>query len=158
MEKQWVKFHAIRYQQAGHERETPAQFFSCKVKLRCILMPMYPMASAEERAFEVLDLWNHCPTTWAAHIDTTLCPTAGKLIKVATDKREQLQASNITDLSKLVRAELQRQNQRQFANVQLADIEEEELEVDTFNVDTKPSSPRSTAKAPGTYPYPLVTN
>ena len=57
MEKQWVKFHAIRYQQAGHEKETPAQFFSRKVELRHILMPMYPMASAEECAFKVLDYW-----------------------------------------------------------------------------------------------------
>ena len=32
-EKQWVKFHAIQYQQFGHEKETPAQFFSHKVKL-----------------------------------------------------------------------------------------------------------------------------
>jgi hypothetical protein len=135
MEKQWAKFHAIQYQQFGHEKETPAQFFSRKVELRHILMPMYPTASAEERAFEVLDLWNHCPTTWAAHINTALCPTAAELIQVAMDKREQLQASNVTDLSKLVRAELQRQSQRRFANAQLADIEEEELELDTFNID-----------------------
>jgi hypothetical protein len=74
-------------------------------------MPMYPNASAEERAFEVLDLWNHCPTTWAIHIDTTLCPTGAELIKIATDKCKQLQASNVTDISKLVRAELQQQNQ-----------------------------------------------
>ena len=151
-EKQWVKFHAIRYQQFGHEKETPAQFFSRKVELRRILLPIYPNASAEERAFEVLDLWNHCPTTWAAHIDTTLCPTAAELIKVATDKKEQLQASNVTDLSKLVRAELHKQSQRRFANAQLADIEEEELEVDSLTADTKP------IKAPGSYPYPLANN
>ena len=42
--------------------------------------------------------------------------------------------------------------------MQLADIKEEELEVDTFNIDTKPSNPRGTAKAPGTYPYPLAIN
>jgi hypothetical protein len=87
---------------------------------------MYPNASAEEHTFKVLDLWNHCPTTWAVHIDMTLCPAA-KLIKIATDKREQLQASNVTDLSKLIRAELQRQDQQQFMNTQLADIEEEEI-------------------------------
>ena len=154
-EKQWVKFHMIQYQQFGHEKETPAQFFSCKVELQHILLPIYPNASAEEHAFEVLDLWNHCPTTWAAHIDTTLCPMAAELIKVAMDKKEQLQASNVTDLSKLVRAELHKQSQRRFANAQLADIadiEEEELEVDSLTADTKP------VKAPGMYPYPLVNN
>jgi hypothetical protein len=72
---------------------------------------MYPNASTEECAFEVLDLWNHCPATWAAHIDMTLCPTAAELIKIATDKHEQLQASNVTDLLKLVRVELQQQSQ-----------------------------------------------
>ena len=86
------------------------------------------------------------------HIDTVQCPTAAELIKIATDKREQLQASNVTDLSKLVRAELHKQSQRRFANVQLANIEEEELELDSLTADTKP------VKAPGTYPYPLATN
>ena len=62
-------------------------------------MPIYPDMPDEERAFEVLDLWTHCPTSWAAHIDTMLCPTAAELIKVATNKRKQLQASNVTDLS-----------------------------------------------------------
>ena len=118
-------------------------------------MPIYPNASAEERAFKVLDLWNHCPTTWAAHIDTALCPTATELIKVATDKCKQLQASNVTDISKLVRVELQRQTQRRFAHAQLADIDEE-LEVETLNVDAQ--SPKNNSKAPGTYPYPLATN
>jgi hypothetical protein len=119
---------------------------------------MYPNTSAEEHAFEVLDLWNHCRTPWAAHIDTTLCPTAAELIKIATNKHKQLQASNVTDLSKLVRAELQQQNQRQFAKAQLADIEEEELEVDTLNVDVKPTTSKNVTRAPGTYLYPLATN
>ena len=78
------------------------QYFLRKVKLRRILLPIYPDMPAEDRAFEVLDLWMHCPTTWAAHIDTSLCPTAAELIKVAMDKCEQLQASNVADLSKAV--------------------------------------------------------
>jgi hypothetical protein len=102
IEKQWVKFHAMRYQQAGHEKETPAQYFSHKVKLRRILMPIYLDTLAEEHAFEVLDLWTHCPTTWAVHIGMSLCPTAAELVKIATDKKEQLQASNVVDLSRLV--------------------------------------------------------
>jgi hypothetical protein len=53
---------------------------------------------------------------------------------------------------------LQRQNQRQFANAQLADIKEEELEVDTLNVDVKPATSKNITKAPGTYPYLLATN
>jgi hypothetical protein len=59
---------------------------------------------------------------------------------------------------KLIRAELQRQNQRRFANAQLADIEEEELEVDTLNVDVKPATSKNVMKALGTYLYPLATN
>jgi hypothetical protein len=123
-------------------------------------MPIYPNTSAEERAFEVLDLWTHCPTTWAAHIDTTLCPTAAELIKIATDKREQLQASNVADLSRLVRAEMNKQNQRRFANAQLADIEEavEELEFDSLTAETKPSQIKASPRAPGTYPYPPANN
>lgn len=78
------------------------QYFSRKVKLHRILLPIYLDTPAEERAYKVLDLWTHHPTSWAAHIDTSLCPTAAELIKVATDKCEQLQASNVTDLSKLV--------------------------------------------------------
>jgi len=122
----------MRYQQPGHEKEMPAQYFSRKVKLRRILLPIYPDTPPEERAFEVLDLWTHCPSTWAAHIDTSLCPTAAELIKVATDKREQLQASNVTDLSRLIRAKFHKQNQRRFTNAQLADIAEAEEEME-FN-------------------------
>jgi hypothetical protein len=160
VEKQWVKFQAMRYQQTEHEKEAPAQYFSRKVKLRQILMPIYPDTPDEERAFEVLDLWTHCPTSWAAHIDTSLCPTTAELIKVAMDKREQLQASNITDLSRLVRNELQRQNQRRFANAQLADIEEEgeETAFDSMIADAKASANKGPARAPGTYPYPQAHN
>jgi hypothetical protein len=43
-------------------------------------------------------------------------------------------------------------------NAQLADIDEEELEVDTLNVNSQPSNSKGNAKAPGTYPYPLATN
>ena len=160
VEKQWVKFHAMRYQQAGHEKEAPAQYFSRKVKLRRILMPIYPDTPDEERAFEVLNLWTHCPTSWAAHIDTTLCPMAAELIKVATDKREQLQASNVTDLSRLVRAEMQRQQQRRFANAHLADIEEEDEDftLEGLVADAKAVANKSPAKAPGSYPYPTANN
>lgn len=160
IEKQWVKFHAMQYQQFGHERETPAQYFSRKVKLRRILLPIYPDTPPEDRAFEVLDLWTHCPSTWAAHIDTTLCPTAAELIKIATDKREQLQASNVTDLSRLVRAELNKQTQRRFANAQLADIEEanKELEYDSLTAEAKPLASKNAPKAPGAYPYPPANN
>ena len=160
VEKQWVKFHAMRYQQAGHEKEAPAQYFSHKVKLRRILMPIYPDTPDEERAFEVLDLWTHCPTSWAAHIDTTLCPTAAELIKVATNKREQLQASNVMDLSQLVRAEMQWQQQRRFANAHLADIEEEEenITLEGLIADTKPAANKGPARAPGAYPYPTANN
>ena len=122
-------------------------------------MPIYPDTPDEERAFEVLDLWTHCLTSWAVHIDTTLCPTAAELIKVATDKHEQLQASNITDLSRLVRAEMQRQQHRRFANAQLADIEEEEdFATESFVADAKPAASPAPAKAPGTYPYPTANN
>ena len=44
------------------------------------------------------------------------------------------------------------QSQQRFANAQLADIEEEELEVDSLTADAKP------VKALGTYPYPLANN
>src|SRR6266852_4603042 len=160
VEKQWVRFHAMRYQQAGHEKEAPAQYFSRKVKRRRILMPIYPDTPDEECAFEVLDLWTHCPTSWAAHIDTTLCPTAAELIKVATDKREQLQASNVTNLSRLVRAEMQRQQQRRFANAQLANImeENEDFALEGLVADAKPTSSKNPTRAPGSYPYLLSNN
>jgi hypothetical protein len=53
---------------------------------------------------------------------------------------------------------LQQHNQRRFTNAQLVDIEEEELEVDTLSVDTKPTPSKNVTKAPGTYLYPLATN
>ena len=121
---------------------------------------LYPDTPEEECAYKVLDLWTHCPTSWAAHIDMSVCPTAAELIKVATDKHKQLQASNITNLSKLVQAELQWQQQQRFANAQLANIEEEneEFELEGLIADAKPSANKNPIKAPGTFPYPPVNN
>ena len=123
-------------------------------------MPIYPDTPDEEHAFEVLDLWTHCPTSWATHIDTTLCPTVAELIKVATDKCEQLQASNITDLSWLIQAEMQQQQQRRFANAHLADIaeEDEDFTLEGLVADAKPVANKGPAKAPGSYPYLTANN
>jgi hypothetical protein len=73
----------------------------------CKLVPVYSDASAEAHSFEVLELWRHMPTVWATHIDVNLCPTAAELIKMVTDKEEQLLASSINNIAKLVRTELQ---------------------------------------------------
>ena len=84
---------------------------------------------------------------------------AMELIKLAMDKKEQLQASNVTDLSKLVWVELHWHNQQRFANMQLVDIEEyDELELDSLVTEAKPASSKNLVKAPRTFPYPLATN
>ena len=73
------------------------------------LVPVYADASNEAHSFEVLKLWRHTPTAWTAHVDVNLCPTAAELIKTVTDKEEQLLASSISNIARLVQTELQKQ-------------------------------------------------
>ena len=73
------------------------------------LVPVYADASEEAHSFEVLELWRHTPTAWAAHVDVNLCPMVAELIKTITDKEEQLLASSISNIAWLVQTELQKQ-------------------------------------------------
>jgi hypothetical protein len=60
-----------------------------------------------ELAFEVAELWLHTPPAWATHIDVTLCPMSAELIKMATDREDQLLVSSVNNLTRLICAELQ---------------------------------------------------
>ena len=56
---------------------------------------------------EVAQVWNHVPPSWHTHVDHTLVETTADLIKLASDKEEQLQASSADQIQRLIRAELQ---------------------------------------------------
>jgi hypothetical protein len=97
----------MRYCQLGHENEMPAEFLARKQRHCHKLIPIYPGTLAAELQYEVADLWLHTPSSWAAHIDITLCDTSAEFIKLAADKDKQLQASSLNNLAKLVRSEMQ---------------------------------------------------
>ena len=62
---------------------------------------------------EVGNLWLHTPTVWNACINIDECPTSTLLIKLATDREEQLLASLATtsnSIVRLVKQEVQRLN------------------------------------------------
>ena len=107
-ENEWLKFHALRFHQQGFDNENPAEFMARKLIHRRKLVLVYTDASDEAHSFEVLELWRHTPTAWAAHVDVNLCPTAAELIKTVMDKEEQLLASSISNIARLVRTELQK--------------------------------------------------
>ncbi len=169
VEKEWLKFEHIRYRQRGNEDETPAEYLSRKQRHRRRIMPIYPDSTPADLRLEVAQVWNHAPPSWHAHIDHTLVETTADLIKLASDKEEQLQASSADQIQKLVRAELQRQGaqatgiRRPYA-AHLADIGEEEEELEEFSetpalaVEPKVKSVKDGIKSPGNYPYPLATN
>ena len=74
---------------------------------------------------EVAQVWNHVPLSWHVHVDHTLVETTADLIKLASDKEEQLQANSADQIQRLVRAELQRAQagrSRRPYMTQLADI------------------------------------
>jgi hypothetical protein len=117
-----------------------------------------------ELSYEVAELWIHMPSQWAMHIDVTQCNTSAELIKLASDCDDQLQASSINNLMRLIQAKMQRQNQqmpnpqRQFA-AQIADLDEEpENELTAFVADTKNILNKDIIKPPGTYPFLLANN
>ena len=78
---------------------------------------------------EVAQVWNHTPLSWHVHVDRVLVETTADLIKLASDKEEQLQASSADQIQRLVCVELQRaqagRSHRPYA-MQLADISEGE--------------------------------
>jgi hypothetical protein len=167
-EAEWLKLNAMCYCQHGHEDEMPSGYLVHKQQHRRKLMPIhvYPGMTAVELTFEVAELWLHTPPAWAAHIDITLCPTSAELIKMAANRENQLLASSIHNLTKLIRAELQRQswlmpNARKQFGVQLADVaEEDEVEagLPSLMVDAKTSAAKEGARAPGKYLFPLASN
>ena len=168
LEKVWQDFRALRFRQSGHEDETPAAFLGRKQQLRRRAVPIFNDENPQLSAVEVGDLWLHTPTAWNACINIEECPTSAILIKLATDREEQLLASLTTtssSVARLVRQEVQRltaQHQgprRQFAS-HLADVEEgpETPEVPSLAVDAKNPADRNVHKAPGNYPYPFATN
>ena len=101
-ENEWLKSHALRFRQRGFENEKPAEFMVQKLLHHRKLIPVYADASDEAHSFEVLELWRHTPTAWTAHVDVNLCPMAAELIKTITDKEEQLLASSISNIARLV--------------------------------------------------------
>jgi hypothetical protein len=92
----------MRYRQHGHKDELPSGYLARKQQHHCKLIPIYPGATAAELAFEVAELWLHTPPAWAAHIDVTLCPTSAELIKIAADREDQLLASSVNNLARLI--------------------------------------------------------
>src|SRR6266849_9356436 len=165
IEKEWQEFRALRFRQHGHEEETPAVFLARKQLHRRRLLPIFSDADPEQCALEVGDLWLHTPTAWNACINIDECPTSATLIKLATDREEQLLASLATtsnSVARLVRQEVQRLNaqntgsRRQFSS-HLADIEEDypPAETPTLSVESKSSGDKNLHKAPGKYPYPF---
>ena len=168
IEKEWQEFRALRFRQSGHEDETPAAFLARKQLHRRRLQPILTDAEPDQCALEVSDLWLHTPTAWNACINIDDCPTSAVLIKLATDREEQLLASSATSsnsIAKLVRQEVQRisaQSQgprRQFPS-HLATMEEEEepQEVSGLAIESKGPADRNLHKAPGKYPYPFASN
>ena len=76
-------------------------------------MLIFPNLDNLVHTMEVGDIWLHVPMVQNACINIDECPTPVDLIKLATDRDEQLQvslANNYTNISRIVRNELQRQN------------------------------------------------
>ena len=127
------------------------------------LILIYVDASDEAHSFEVLKLWRHTPTTWTAHVDINLCPTAAELIKTIMDKEEQLLASSISNIARLVWAELQKQgnsshNVHRHVDSHVVDALDGETEMEGLVADSKPATSRKPFKAAGQYKFPLANN
>ena len=107
VEKEWLKFEHLCYWQQGHEDEMPAEYLSRKQRHHRRILPIYPDSTPADLHMEVAQVWNHVPLSWHAHVDHTLVETTADLIKLASDKEEQLQASSANQIQRLIRVELQ---------------------------------------------------
>ena len=158
VETEWLRFQEMRYRQKGHEGESPAQYLSRKLQLRRKLQPIFRDSDPQLYSFEVADIWLHSPPAWAAHIDIEQCVTSAELIKLATDKDEQLQASgSISQLVRLMRSGALGQGNRHVQAAHLASIDEEE-EYEGLMADAKKGAAAADVKAPGSFPFPLALN
>ena len=116
---------------------------------------------------EVAQVWNHVPPSWHVHVDHTLVETTADLIKLASDKEEQLQARSADQIQRLIHVELQRVQAggscRPYVT-QLADVskgeENEAVLSETLVLVAEPKTKpaKDSVKSPGNYPYPLATN
>ena len=105
-----------------------------------------------------------CP---GMHMLITLVETTADLIKLASDKEEQLQASSADQIQRLVHMELQQAQAGRLCRpytMQLADISEGEENVAVHSetpvlvAEPKAKQAKDSIKSPGNYPYPLATN
>ena len=132
------------------------------------LLPIFSDTDPKQCALEVGDLWLHTPTAWNACININKCPTSAMLIKLATDREEQLLASLATtsnSIAKLVWQEMQRLATQSIGSCcqfpsHTAEVEEEEesAEKPSLSVESKGPADKSLHKAPGNYPYPFAPN
>jgi hypothetical protein len=158
IESEWLRFQEMRYRQRGHEKETPTEYISRKLILRRKLHPVHPEAEAAIFSFEVANLWLHSPSAWSAHVDIEKCPTAADLIKLVTDKDEQLQASsNISRMAGLMCNGFHFQGNKPGLGAHVADAEQEE-ELFGLTAEPKNGAGKDNLKAPGKFPFPLANN
>jgi len=158
VETEWLHFQEMRYHQKGHEGESPAQYLSRKLQLHRKLQPIFRDSDPQLYSFEVADIWLHSPPAWAAHIDIEQCVTSAELIKLATDKDEQLQASrSISQLVWLMRSGALGQGNRHVQAAHLASIDEAE-EYESLIADAKKGAAAADVKAPGSFPFLLALN
>ena len=108
IKKEWQEFRTLWLRQHSYEDETPAVFLTCKQLHWQRLLPIFSNADPEQCILEVGNLWLHI---WNACININECLTSATLIKLVTDREEQLLASLPTtsnSIVKLVRQEVQR--------------------------------------------------
>ena len=161
VEKEWLKFEHLYYWQRGHEEETLAEYLSRKQQHRCRILPIYPNSTPTNLHMEVAQVWNHAPPSWHAHVDHTLVETTADLIKLASNKQEQLQASSTNQIQRLICAELQwvqAGGSRRPYVMQLEDISEGgenvavQSETPVLMAESKAKPAKDRIKSPGNYP------
>ena len=111
---------------------------------------------------EVVEVWKNVPPTWKAYIDDREHYTIGELIKEAVDMEDQLILSDVGNIQRMIRNEVQKQVRLQtpaapkkYYNAHLADIPEDEVEEPTVTKEVLVSTPY---KAPDKYRYPRANN
>ena len=72
-DKQVTNYDEMRFRNCGHERKTPVEWLTRKVRARRVLHPPPDPSNPAFDSLEVGTIMEHAPPSWRAYVDVDLC-------------------------------------------------------------------------------------
>ncbi|KAF9516605.1 hypothetical protein BS47DRAFT_1390654 [Hydnum rufescens UP504] len=97
-DKQVTIYDELRFRNRGHEKETPTEWLTRKVRACRVLHPLPDIPDPVFDSLEVGTLMEHTPPSWRAYVDVDLCHDTDALFSRVKDQEDALLAiSNLSN-------------------------------------------------------------